>query len=50
MEKTMQELIDYLMLNCTINQADQLELSLSKIIENWNMNELETILNTNKGV
>lgn len=39
----MQELIDYLMLNCTINQAGQLELSLSKTIENWDLNELFTV-------
>ena len=42
----MQELIDYLMLNCTINQAGQLELSICKAIESWNLEELFTVSNT----
>ena len=41
----MQELMDYLMINCTINQAGQLELSLSKTIESWDLSELFTITN-----
>ena len=46
----MQELMDYLMINCKVNERGELEFSLSKTIENWNMNELEAVLNTNKGV
>ena len=46
----MQELIDYLMLNCTINQAGQLEFSISKAIENWDLEELFTITTSNKEV
>lgn len=46
----MEEFVEELMRYYTINQADQLELSLVKIIESWNLEELETLLNTNKGV
>lgn len=46
----MEEFIENLMKYYTINQANQLELSLVKMIELWDLNELETILNTNKGV
>jgi len=46
----MEEFIENLMKFWAINQADQLELSLVKMIENWDLSELETILNTNKGV
>ena len=42
----MQELIDYLMLNCTINQAGKLEYSIAKTIENWNLDELFTVITT----
>lgn len=39
----MEEFIQILMSNYAINQAGQLELSLSKTIESWNMEELFTI-------
>lgn len=41
----MEEFIEGLMKYCTINQAGQLELSLVKIIENWNLEELFTSSN-----
>jgi len=41
----MQELIDYLMLNCTINKNGELEFSLSKTIENWDLTGLFTVSN-----
>ena len=46
----MEEFIENLMKYYTINERGELELSLVKMIELWNMNELETILNTNKGI
>jgi hypothetical protein len=46
----MEEFFEILMSSWTINQADQLELSLVKMIENWDLDELETILTTSKGV
>jgi hypothetical protein len=45
----MEEFFEILMSSYTI-QADQLELSLAKMIENWDLDELETILTTSKGV
>jgi len=41
----MEEFFEILMSSYTINQAGQLELSLSKIIENWNLDELFTVSN-----
>ena len=41
----MEEFIGDLMKYYTINQAGQLELSISKTIESWNMEELFTITN-----
>lgn len=46
----MEEFIENLMKFWTINQDNQLEMSLVKTIEKWNMEELKTILTTNKGV
>jgi len=46
----MEEFIENLMKFWTINQDNQLELSLVKMIESWDLSELETILTTNKGV
>lgn len=42
--------MENLMKYWTVDQADQLELSLVKMIELWDLDELETILNTSKGV
>lgn len=41
----MEEFIENLMKYYTINQAGQLELSLSKTIESWDLTELFTITN-----
>ena len=46
----MEEFIQILMSNYTINQDNRLELTLVKMIELWDLSELETLLNTNKGV
>jgi len=46
----MEEFFEILMSSWTINQDNQLELSLVKMIESWDLSELETILTTNKGV
>jgi len=46
----MEEFFEILMKFYTINQDNQLELSLVKMIESWDLNELEAILTTNKGV
>ena len=46
----MEDFIQNLMNSWIINKDGELEYSIKKTIENWNMNELETILNTNKGV
>ena len=46
----MEEFIENLMKYYTINQAGQLEYSIKKVIESWNMEELFTVSNTNKGV
>lgn len=41
----MEEFIENLMKYYTINQAGQLELSICKTIESWNMEELFTTSN-----
>ena len=47
----MEEFIENLMKFWTINQDNQLEMSLVKTIEKWNMQELFTVSNnTSKGV
>ena len=42
----MEEFIENLMKFYTINQAGQLELSLVKMIENWDLSELFTVVTT----
>lgn len=48
----MEEFFEILMSSYTINQAGQLELSLVKMIENWDLSELFTVSNntSNKGI
>jgi len=41
----MEEFIQNLMNSYTINQAGQLEYSICKVIESWNMQELFTVSN-----
>jgi hypothetical protein len=43
----MQELFDYWMSNCIVNDKGEIEFSLVKSIENWDLSELFTI--NNKG-
>jgi len=45
----MEEFFQNLMNSWIINDNDELEYSISKTIENWDLNELFTIT-TNKGV
>jgi hypothetical protein len=47
----MEEFIEILMSSYTINQAGQLEYSIAKTIESWDMIELFTVITiSNKGV
>ena len=46
----MEEFIHNLMNSWIINDNGELEYSVKKTIESWDLNELETILNTNEGV
>ena len=46
----MEEFFEILMSSYTISQAGQLEFSIAKTIENWNLEELFTITNSNKGI
>jgi len=48
--KNMEEFVEELMRCWIINDNGELEYSIKKVIESWNMSELETLLNTNKGV
>ena len=38
----MQELFDYWMNNCTVNDKGEIEFSLAKTIENWDLSILTT--------
>jgi hypothetical protein len=38
----MQELFDYWMNNCTVNDNGEIEISLIKTIENWDLSILTT--------
>ena len=42
----MEEFFEILMSSYTINQAGQLEYSIKKVIESWNLEELFTVSNT----
>ena len=42
----MEEFFEILMSSYTINQAGQIEFSISKAIENWDLSELFTITST----
>ena len=47
----MEEFFEILMSSYAINQAGELDLSICKTIENWNLAELFNLINTsNKGV
>lgn len=46
----MEEFIQNLMNSWIINKSGELEYSIKKTIESWDLSELEELLNTSKGV